>query len=65
MRQELPATVGIAVNLSYFARQLPAENLSPRIQEIDTESARQLGGFLSGLGIPQNVSDLRREHVRV
>lgn len=53
----------LAVNIQSFARHLRAENLSPRTVETYTESARQLTRFLAEKGMPQDVANIRREHV--
>lgn len=53
----------ILANVESFARHLRAENLSPRTIETYLESARQLAEFLAKQGMPQDVGNVRREHV--
>ena len=53
----------LTVNLSSFALHLRAENLSPRTQETYTESVRQFIQYLSEQGMPQDVANIRREHI--
>ena len=59
----IKATGDLAVNLSSFALDLRAENKSPRTQETYTESVRQFIRYLSEQGMPQDVANIRREHV--
>lgn len=40
-----------------------AENLSPRTIQTYMESTRQMAEFLAGQGMPQDVANIRREHV--
>ena len=51
------------MNIQSFARHLRAENLSPRTVETYTESALQLARFLAEKGMPQDVANIRREHL--
>ncbi len=53
----------LAVNMASFGRHLRAENLSPRTQETYTEAVRQFARFVAAQGMPQEVANIRREHV--
>ncbi|MDP6131680.1 MAG: phage integrase N-terminal SAM-like domain-containing protein, partial [Dehalococcoidia bacterium] len=53
----------LAVNMASFCRHLRAENLSPRTQETYTEAVRQFARFVASQGMPQDVANIRREHV--
>ena len=53
----------LGINIASFGRHLRAENLSPRTQETYTEAARQFARFLAEQGMPQEVANIRREHV--
>ena len=57
------ATGDIGVNNASFGRHLRAENLSPRTQETYTEAVRQFAGFIATQGMPQDVMNIRREHL--
>ena len=65
MRQHAPiiAVSDLAVNVESFARHLRAKNLSPRIQQTYHESVMQFASFLASKGMPQELVNIRREHV--
>ena len=53
----------IDVNIVSFGRHLRAENLSPKTQETYIEAVRQFAKFLAARGMPQDVSNIHREHI--
>lgn len=53
----------IAVNVASFARHMRAANLSPRTAHSYTEAVNLLARFLAEKGMPQDVVNVRREHV--
>lgn len=53
----------IGVNAASLARRMPAENLSPRTIQAYGESVRQFVEHLTSVGMPQNVADIRRDHI--
>ncbi len=66
MRQTLPTieTHGdIGVNIASFGRHLKAENLAYKTQKTYLEATTQLTAFLAEAGMPQDVANIRREHV--
>ena len=66
MRQTLPTieTQGdIGVNIASFGRHLKAENLAYKTQKAYLEATTQLTAFLAETGMPQDVANIRREHV--
>ena len=66
MRQASPfitAPGDIGVNLDSFRRHLAAENLSPRTVQAYLEATGQFARFLAAQGMPQDVANIRREHV--
>jgi site-specific recombinase XerD len=65
MRQTTSIETGgdIAVNIESFRRHLKAGNLSPRTTQTYTEAASQFARFLAQTGMPQDVANIRREHV--
>jgi site-specific recombinase XerD len=46
-----------------FRRSLLSENKAPRTIETYTDAVELLGDFLDRMGMPTNVSALRREHI--
>src|SRR5689334_16042879 len=66
MRQVHAATIApgdIGVNIARFRRHLRAENLSPKTEVTYTEAAEQFARFLAGQAMPDDVANIRREHV--
>ena len=66
MRQatsSIKATGDLPVNIKSFSLHLKAENLSARTIETYLESIEQLARFLADQGMPQDVANIRREHV--
>jgi site-specific recombinase XerD len=59
----IKTTGNIHVNITSFERHLKAENLSPRTIQTYAESARQLAIYLAEQGTPQDVANIRREHI--
>jgi site-specific recombinase XerD len=59
----IKATGDLAVNLASFALHLKAENVSLRTSETYTESVAQFARFLAEAGMPQDVANIRREHI--
>ncbi|MCH8809170.1 MAG: phage integrase N-terminal SAM-like domain-containing protein, partial [Proteobacteria bacterium] len=53
----------IGVNIASFGRHLKAENLAYKTQKAYLEAATQLTAFLFEAGMPQDVANIRREHV--
>ena len=53
----------LAVNMASFGRHLRAGNLSVKTLEAYTESTRRFARFLAVQGMPQEVANIRREHV--
>jgi uncharacterized membrane protein YeaQ/YmgE (transglycosylase-associated protein family) len=53
----------IAVNLAAFLRSLPAEHKSEKTIETYRQAVVQLAAFLAGQRLPDEVRDLRREHI--
>ena len=49
--------------MASFGRHLRAGGLSPRTQETHTGAVRQFARFVAGQGMPQEVANIRREHV--
>ena len=49
--------------MASFGRHLRAENLSVKTLEAYTESTRRFARFLAVQGMPQEVANIRREHV--
>jgi site-specific recombinase XerD len=62
LRQAL-SHADIITNLASFIRHLRAENLSPRTQQTYSESLNQLAAYLKDQGMPQDVANIKREHV--
>ena len=60
---DIMPTSDLAVNVGSFTRHLKAENLSPRTQETYTESVRQFAKFLVSRAMPQDLTNIHREHV--
>ena len=59
----ITATGDIAVNIDSFALHLRAENLSPRTQQTYMESCLQFATFLAQTRMPEDVTNIKREHV--
>jgi site-specific recombinase XerD len=53
----------ILVNAASFIRHLRAENLAPRTQETYAEAVEQFARYLADQGMPQDIANIRREHV--
>ena len=53
----------IGVNIDSFRRHLAAENLSPRTVTSYLEATGQFARFLAEQGMPENLANIRREHV--
>lgn len=53
----------ILPNVESFGRHLRAENVSPRTRQTYLESASQFARFLADQGMPQDVTNIKREHV--
>ena len=67
MRQTPSASIeaqgDIAVNIRPFRRSLLAENLSPRSVRRYHDTALQFARYLVSQGMPQDVANIKREHV--
>ena len=53
----------IGVNIDSFRRHLAAENLSPRTVTSYLEATGQFAEFLAEQGMPQDLANIKREHV--
>ena len=67
MRQALSSTSkpqsGIRVNIPPFRRYLRAKNRAPKTVKTYEEAVERFAGFLEAQGMPQDVANVRREHV--
>ena len=54
---------GIDRDVLSFARACRAKNLSPKTTETYTDSARRFAAYLADMGMPTDLSGIRREHV--
>src|SRR4051812_30703803 len=59
----IQAADSIAVNLPSFLRSLRAERKSERTVETYSEAVLQLDRFLRAQGMPEDIRNLRREHI--
>jgi site-specific recombinase XerD len=53
----------LSVNIKSFGRHLRAKNLSPRTLKTYNEACALFARFLADQGMPQQVANIRREHV--
>ena len=53
----------IGVNIDSFRRHLAAENLSPRTVTSYLEATGQFAAFLADKGMPEDLANIKREHV--
>lgn len=62
-KQSTDPTGDLAINITSFKRHLLASNKSPKTIKTYLEACTQLAMFVHEQGMPENLADLKREHV--